>query len=80
MAPIPEEKLTEFYAKMLDEVETSSDEEQTGITHSGELLSETKSANFDDSDGEYKGDVAKFEKEVCTYWLQVICVLPIILR
>lgn len=66
MAPIPEEKLNEFYAKMLDENETSSDEEQTGITHSGELLSETRSTNFDDSDGEYKGDVAKFEKEVCT--------------
>ena len=66
MAPIPEEKLNEFYAKMLDEDETSSDEEQTGIPHSGEILSETKSTNFDDSDGEYKGDVAKFDKEVCT--------------
>ncbi|XP_078177214.1 translation initiation factor eIF2B subunit epsilon-like isoform X2 [Carex rostrata] len=54
LAPIPEEKLNEFYAKMLAEDETSSDAEQT----------ETKSTNFDDSDGEYKGDVAKFDKEV----------------
>jgi hypothetical protein len=68
VAPIPEEKLNQFYAKMLDAAGTSSDEEQTGITHSGELLSETKSANFDDSDGEYKGDVAKFDKEVCTFF------------
>ncbi|KAJ3691902.1 hypothetical protein LUZ61_000005 [Rhynchospora tenuis] len=64
VAPIPEEKLKEFYAKMFDEDESSSDGEQTGITHSGELISESKSTDFDDSDGEYKGDVAKFEKEV----------------
>ncbi|XP_078152649.1 trimeric LpxA-like enzyme [Carex rostrata] len=64
VAPIPAEKLNEFYAKMLDEDETSSDEEQTGIANSGELFSETRSTNFDDSDGEYKGDVAKFDKEV----------------
>ncbi|KAJ4779352.1 Translation initiation factor eIF-2B subunit epsilon [Rhynchospora pubera] len=64
VAPIPVEKLKEFYAKMFDEDESSSDGEQTGITHSGELISESKSTDFDDSDGEYKGDVSKFEKEV----------------
>ncbi|KAJ3672141.1 hypothetical protein LUZ60_006862 [Juncus effusus] len=63
VAPIPEEKLKEFYENTINNPDSSEEEEQSNLTHSGEIVPDTKSTGYD-SDGEYRGDANKFEKEV----------------